>query len=1135
VKKFFFLTLFFLAVCGIFHKQILGLGVKYALKSQCDCEFAYRSVKWVDGALVFSDLVLFDSSFHVLMERASIQFDWSSLPKKLKGHLTIDSPHVSIIKERSLPKMSESWLDFALTVNQGTVEWDGLVRFSLIHAPSMSQLSLDWKQSGVVVTHRDQKFEAELKNFKAALLKTWFPYAEILDGYLTGRIVLDEEFEPHSANLKIDQFKVGLDDAAIKNMHGTLSYNANLGAKWELQGEGTAQGKQFPFEWEGRGFFKRRWIESEIHCDQAYCKISGEEIWALECNQLSSAQVAFLQAGAAVVWPEISNWNLMGGVVSGKATFSLLSWTAQFEGHNLSLKKGEFSLVCAKAVGDLNQDGGSLVLSDSDYEFRVAGGWNDWNAETRLGSLYFAMNGGWDGEKFPVVINQGTFADFHFTGSGWIDSNFDLSFLLDGAWTVAQKQIPFHCPNLTKQGELWAFDFRFVRKTWDLLRFVGMFDGKEISQCEKSHFLGMPLRFSPTELGSLDVELELPWKAMLSAGPMLKEWGVDLAQLPPIEETKVRFKYDKGRTEVMALGEAPLFKLVAEHIDQDWKIDLQSDLNLHAILTSDGNAKGKGSWKSGVDVEFEGKIHPSLRCDLSLSKVRFDLSQIEDPKMEGIVEGKGHLIYDGQLDADFDLTVSALNIGSHPLENEGEIHLSYSSDKGALFRGLNLHGPYDCVVDLLEYNARTAHWIFHNAQVHLPGSFLTHRFLQFLDKERDLNFTADLDFASDFSTFICTLSEGVIPFNGASHPIENLNLTWSRGECLASLYYLNDLHRVHFHVDDQISGRLILGDEELPLSIDWEYKDALVIHSIDGSFGGVEASFHAESSDTLIGSARVNFTALSERLPLDIAQGFDEIKLGKGYELKGRLKVENNIPRFQGILCGKQIELFGFQFRTILGQVDLAPKRMRIYDVKISDSAGMMKVDEILLESKNKLPWTIKIPHLSMHDLRPSLLQRPGGAVGPISPLVVRELKITDFKGLLDDASTYVAEGQLHFINSYKRGETVFDLPANVLSRIVGLDLELLIPVCGDLKFELKEGYFNLLELTNAYSEGKRSEFFLEMDPQPCMDLDGNLEIFIKMKQFVLLKITESLLISIDGVLDDPHFHLKKKRFFGLM
>lgn len=438
------------------------------------------------------------------------------------------------------------------------------------------------------------------------------------------------------------------------------------------------------------------------------------------------------------------------------------------------------------------------------------------------------------------------------------------------------------------------------------------------------------------------------------------------------------------------------------------------------------------------------------------------------------------------------------------------------------------------MIDLLEYDAKGAHWIFHNAQIHLPTDLLTHKFLQFIDKTKDLNLNADIDLASDFSSFSCAMREGSVPLNGADRHIENLKCFWKGDKCELQLNYLGQLYQLYCQIDDKIEGRALFGDEEMPLAIDWEYQNALLLKSIEGTFHGIEASFHAESPNVLVGSAHLNFTALCPLLPLDVAEVFQEIKMGEGYELKGRLQLKKNLPYFQGILSGKAIELFGFQFRTLLAQVDLGPEKLRIYDLKISDSAGIMKIDEILIEDHQ--PWTIAIPNLTIQELRPSLLMRPEDTeAGPLSPLVIRKMNIKDFKGILDDGKTYTGKGELHFINSYKREETVFDLPANVLSRIVGLDLDLLIPVTGDLLFDIKDGYFNLLELKNAYSEGKRSQFFLESALAPRMDLDGNLQICIKMKQFVLFKITESLLISIDGVLDDPQFHLKRKRFFGLM
>ena len=722
---------------------------------------------------------------------------------------------------------------------------------------------------------------------------------------------------------------------------------------------------------------------------------------------------------------------------------------------------------------------------------------------------------------------------------------------------------------------------------------AGTYDGKEVHFLEKSHILGSPLQFLPVQIyraplgfvkldsarqskidsvasdrrspapsgqgeeedrfgevaaspnsqnlmargiGSLRAKWQLPWKAVLGAGPLLQEWGLDSKNIPFFEKADFDFQYNMGKVEVLA--ESPSFGFSLKQLEAEWKFDLISDVTLNCLLKEDGGVKGRGSWKTAVDVEFDGKILPYMsffRCDLSLTKARVDLAALGVSKMEGILEGQGHLSYDGTFESDLDFLASSLKINDHLMENEGPIHLYYSSIKGALFRGLSLHGPFDCIVDLLEYNAVNSHWVFHNAQVHLPGHILTHRFLQFLDTGHDLNFTANIDLASDFSTIMCTMREGSIPFDGSAHPIENLQLLWENGDCKSSFYYLGNLYRFHLDIDDKIAGRLILGEEETPLTIDWEYGNSFKVYSVEGSFSGVDASFHAETEDTLIGSARINLRTVSPLLPPALAQVFEELKMGKGYELKGRLKIENNIPSFQGILAGKSFELFGFQFRTLLAQVSLSKDTIRIFDLKLSDSAGSGKVDEIRMEGKPDQPWTIPIPTLSLHELRPSLLQRPGCPVGPISPLVVRVLTMRDLKGLLADGKTWKAKGELHFINSYKREETIFDLPANVLSRIVGLDLELLIPVCGDLDFVLKDGFYHLTELRNAFSEADRSEFFLEPGQQSTMDLDWNLKIVIKMKQFVLFKLTEAFLISIDGQLDDPQFHLRKKRFFGLM
>lgn len=1122
MKKILISLLLLVLTCVCFSTQMAGMALKFVCGLVYDCEFAYRASHWEEGRLVFSDVVLFDPSFHMHMEQASFRIDWTALPK-IKGHIAIESPHLICKKEREWPTSSSSWFDVSVSMNNGKLDWGGEAFFSLDHSAHHTQMAIDWSESHALLTLKEGQWEVVLDQFRLPLLRRWISYGEVPEGLITGRFAIDRQ-GPVSAHLKIVDGAWHLGLGAIDKVQGSLSYNAGLGAKWELSGQGSAQGEEFPFACTGRGYFQSHWFESEISCQESLCKISGCELWKMECHNMSASAITWLQAAASLVYPETSSWQFQKGVISGKGQLSKEVWDVQFEAKDVHIKKGEYDLCFAHACGELTQDGGGMLIRDPKYEMQFSGLWDDWSAEGNWGPVQVVLRGALQGEKLPITIEKATYADLSFKGQGWINSHLDAFFAIDGEWNVLQRKIPFYCPILSKQGSEWTFDVRLARATWDFFRLSGMYNGVQILYQPHNHLFGKPLHVISQGLNLFDLSVDLDAKEMQLAQILAKEWGIDLREKMPSDPTHIQCQYRSGQLDLKATAES--FSLHAAQVGSDWKLELLSDLTLTALLQPQGKIKGQGKWKEFFAADFEGKIDPSLQASFALSQVELDLSLIDPDRLEGKARGAGHFSYKGSVEADFDAEISSVKVKNIPLENEGPIHLSYTDKEGLFLRGLNLHGELDCIVDLLQYDRRS-HWIFHNAQVHLPAAWLQPN----LDK--DLNFTANLDCLSDFSSLEGEVREGWIPYKGTYQHIENLTFSWHNGKCKAALHYLNHLLKVDLQIQDRIEGRVSIGEEGMPLTIDWEYRDQLIIHSIEGAFGGSEASFHAESPNVLVGSARLNFTELAPHLPASLAEVFEEIKMGQGYELKGRLKFENNLPSFQGILSGKSIELFGFQFRTLLAQTELSAKRVRIYDVKISDSAGVMKIDELLLEDRS--PWTISIPHLTILEMRPCLLQRPNEMLGSMNPLVVRNLNITGFKGLLEDGSTYTAQGKLHFLNSYKRGETVFDWPASVLSRIVGLDLDLLIPVTGDLTFEIKEGYFNLLELTNAYSEGKRSQFFLETDPPPRMDLDGNLQIFIKMKQFVLFKITESLLISIEGVLDEPQFRLKKKRFFGLM
>ena len=382
--------------------------------------------------------------------------------------------------------------------------------------------------------------------------------------------------------------------------------------------------------------------------------------------------------------------------------------------------------------------------------------------------------------------------------------------------------------------------------------------------------------------------------------------------------------------------------------------------------------------------------------------------------------------------------------------------------------------------------------------------------------------------------------------------LQNLDLDWDSEKLAASFSTLHQGHSLKVRSDlrlEPLMGTIELEDEEhalledeRPMTISWKFDPdiGICLHSIEGTFGGIEAAFHeeiAQETGSLIGSARIAFGPISELIPQRIGKVFQELKMGKGYEVKGRLGYDRkdlSSLSFKGLLSGKACELFGFQVRTLLTQVEADAKRVRLFEFKASDSAGILKTPEVLMYEANEV-WQIAIPKLTLQEFRPSLLQKMGHDVGAVGPFVIRELKINDFKGLLEESRTYTAKGELSFINSFKREHTVFDLPSDFLGRIFGLDLELLIPVVGHLNFDLKEDRFWLKDLSDAYSEGKRSKFFLVKEGlSPSVDLDGNLNILIKMKQYVLFKFTEHFLLSIDGSLDKPSYRLQKKsRFLG--
>jgi hypothetical protein len=739
--------------------------------------------------------------------------------------------------------------------------------------------------------------------------------------------------------------------------------------------------------------------------------------------------------------------------------------------------------------------------------------------------------------------------------------------------------VPFEIPRISGEGETVQFDVRCLRDTWSFLRLAGIKRGGVFSfDSRLCHFLGAPLLVENVVLdgqkiasGSVGATLSLPLlRSLLSQD---NGWG----HIPMTGSVQLSGSFG---------AQQPL-RIAIWGLDTAWRdfpfpLEFSLEQGIAKARVGPFQLQGQSAWNGevfriregrgaapGAQFEWEGKIDAGLSGEFSIRRGSAELSRFSElfqsteiplGPLSGLLEGHGYISLNSErVEADFTFDSKHVQWGDFRFQNQQPLHLFLSSAHGAVLKGLDFTLAHEQAkvlgkVDLCQIDLKRRRWILNRTDLCLPAellSQLSRSSLSFLDPKQEVVFTAEIDCAFDLSEFSCVIPEGQFPIGGEGRRVENLQLFYNPREFIGRGTFLHRGKEASIAMAIDLAGPALGGrcmieerecDGETPLTVDWSWDDqGLALQAIEGAFSGFDASFHAEGIDThsrLIGSARIDWSRILHWFPPSVAEGFGALKMGKGYELKGRLAIGRRDWKdveFRGIFSGKQIELCGFQLRTLLAQTQLSTSMVRLYDLKISDNAGMLKIDELRIEGGPSAPWTVLMPRLTLDQFRPSLLHAPEEEPGELTPFLIRTLSIQDFRGTLGEARSFTAHGELSFLNSFRRGEALLEWPKNIFGRLVGLDLGLLVPVTGQFSFELKDGFFHLRDLKDAYSEGKRSQFFLvENENSPRIGLNGQIQILIRMKQFVLFKFTDAFMISIEGSLPNPQFRLQKKRRFPL-
>jgi hypothetical protein len=345
--------------------------------------------------------------------------------------------------------------------------------------------------------------------------------------------------------------------------------------------------------------------------------------------------------------------------------------------------------------------------------------------------------------------------------------------------------------------------------------------------------------------------------------------------------------------------------------------------------------------------------------------------------------------------------------------------------------------------------------------------------------------------------------------------------------------YFNERFRLKLEIKEQTKE----GQKSSPLVVttDWNDHEGFFIHSIEGGVGGLDFSFHHNPKDSfldkmaLAGQVKINAYRLAKFFPERVKKAIESFEIGKGYELSGDLiisKTNFEDTYFSGYLKGKHFHLLGSVMETLLSEIRIEPKGIELRHFNLSDVSGIFSMETVQISQEGQERWELHVPELSISDFRPSLLKKIGEYPTRIKPLTIRSLHCYNIRGTLGNAKSFTGKGDLNFINTFKRDYHILDIPFEILGRL-GLDMGLLVPVRGDLEFVMVDGRVYLTNLKGSYSEGKRSQFFLSPIEHSYLDFEGNMNINIKMKQYVLLKVTEPFTLYIGGTFENPKYGLR--------
>ncbi|MCC5832441.1 MAG: hypothetical protein JJU12_05290 [Chlamydiales bacterium] len=399
-----------------------------------------------------------------------------------------------------------------------------------------------------------------------------------------------------------------------------------------------------------------------------------------------------------------------------------------------------------------------------------------------------------------------------------------------------------------------------------------------------------------------------------------------------------------------------------------------------------------------------------------------------------------------------------------------------------------------------------------------------------------------------------SLKDGTYYLSGNQFSLKNFLLVYDPNEfnIWTEVFFRDNYYWVHLLTDSMTitKGKLELSEERLSPGIpagnrtivaDWERdpEKGLDVHSLQGNFHGLQCAL--SSSDSLDLSDRIE---MEGRMVFDAARVIplvgkeaqtimNRLLLQGGYVLDGRVTIpKSDLSRlsFSGTLTGSDIHFAHVGLDTISSELEYHPDHLILRELNVNDWAGRLSVGRLDL-IREAGSWIASCDRLKLEEVRLSRLRSPWtrwrSRDKPFyRSFFIRSFDLSNFYGSLNNPETFTGQGTLDFTNLPKK--TLFTnllfIPTEITARI-GLDLTNLIPVRGMIDYQISNGKIHFNEFKEMYSDGKRSRFYLAEGVPAYVDLKGNLNFKLKMKQYnLLMKLAELFTISVRGTCLKPTY-----------